>query len=76
MSTETPVKPWWQSLAVWGGILTVLSGLGLTGIQIDVETGDFHGNVYALCASVMNLLTGVAAVYGRVRAVTRIGRGT
>lgn len=67
-------KPWWRSVAVWGGVLSVLTACGLAGISFDPLTGDFSGNIYTLWGSITGFAGGLMAIVGRVRAVARIGR--
>lgn len=67
-------KRWWQSVAVWGGVLSLLTALGLAGITFDPVSGDFSGNIYTLCGSITAFAGGVMAIAGRLRAITRIGK--
>lgn len=67
-------KRWWKSVAVWGGILSIATALGLAGIQFDPVTGDFSGNIYTLWGSITAFAGGVMAILGRLRAVARIGK--
>ena len=72
--TETiEAKPWWKSLTVWSGLLTVLTSFGFAGLAFDPLTGDFNGNVYELGASLSAFLSGAGAIYGRIRARVRVG---
>ncbi len=73
--TETiEAKPWFKSLTVWSGLLTVLTSFGFAGLAFDPLTGDFNGNVYELAASLTSFLSGAGAIYGRVRAKVRVGK--
>lgn len=67
-------KRWWQSMAVWGGLLSLLTAIGLAGISFDPVTGDFSGNIHTLWGSITAFAGGVMAIVGRFRAVSRIGR--
>lgn len=67
-------KHWWQSVAVWGGVLSVATAVGLAGITFDPGTGDFSGNIYTLWGSVSAFAGGIMSIVGRLRAVTRIGK--
>ncbi|BCH22481.1 hypothetical protein [Mesorhizobium sp. L-8-3] len=67
-------KRWWQSVAVWGGVLSIATALGLAGITFDPASGDFSGNIYTLWGSITAFSGGVMAIVGRLRAVTRIGK--
>lgn len=71
MSTEQK-KPWWQSVTVLSGVMQLLSGLGMSGLNINFVTGDFDGNIYVLWASVTPLLTGTLTIYGRLKATQRL----
>lgn len=75
MPTTERTKPWWQSITILAGVFMLLNAVGLTGLQIDWETGDFSGNIYDVYASVAQLTAGAAAIFGRLRAATRIGKG-
>ncbi len=73
--TETiEVKPWWQSLTIWAGLVSVLNGLGFAGLALDPLTGDFNGNVYEIGVSLTSFLSGAGAIYGRIRARVRVGK--
>jgi hypothetical protein len=74
MSEHESAKPWWQSIAVWGGIFAILPLLGVAGLQFDPATGDFSGNIYQLWASITAAAGGAAAIFGRIRATARIGK--
>lgn len=70
---ETRTKPWWQSITILAGLLQIANGLGLAGVNIDFNTGDFDGNIYVLAASLGSMVTGAASIYGRRRATLKIG---
>lgn len=63
-------KAWYQSKAVWGGIIAVVSGiLGLFGKQIDKETQEFLSqSAVELSTAVMTIIGGIVAIYGRIKA--------
>lgn len=63
-------KPWWQSTAVWGGIIAGLAGLaGLFGYQIDqVLQTDATAWVAGLAAAV----GGFFAIWGRIKASKKV----
>jgi hypothetical protein len=61
-------KPWYQSITIWAGIVQLISGAGLTGLNLDVATGDFTGNIYELWASLSPMATGALTIWGRWRA--------
>ncbi|RUW22146.1 MULTISPECIES: hypothetical protein [unclassified Mesorhizobium] len=67
-------KPWWQSLAVWAGVFSLLNSAGLAGINIDFSTGDFNGNIHELGASLIGFVTSIGMIWGRIHAKTRIGK--
>ena len=68
----TDAKPWYLSLAIWSGIFSVFSGLGLAGFTLDPATGDFSGNVYEIGASASLIASGIGSIYGRARAKSRL----
>jgi hypothetical protein len=70
----TSSKRWYRSVAVWGGVLSIATALGLAGITFDPVTGDFSGNIYTLWGSITAFAGGAMAILGRLRAVTKIGR--
>lgn len=67
MNDNEASKPWWSSITLWSAVMQIATGFGLTGLQIDFTTGDFHGNIYELSGSVMPILTGMSTAYGRLR---------
>lgn len=74
MSEHESAKPWWQSVTVLAGIFMLLNAMGLAGLNIDWGTGEFSGNVYELWGSLYGMAGGAAAIFGRFRAKTRIGK--
>ncbi|MER8745890.1 hypothetical protein NKI89_24915 [Mesorhizobium sp. M0309] len=66
------VKPWWQSIAVWAGVFSLLNSAGLAGINIDFSTGDFTGNIHELGASLVGFAASAGMIWGRIRATTRL----
>jgi hypothetical protein len=54
-------KKWWQSKAVWGGIVTIVSAIG-----------DMVTKGQPTADNLMTLAGGILAVYGRVMATTAI----
>jgi len=62
-------KPWWQSRAVWGGIVAAAAGIAsLFGVDID------QAKATEIAVSLAPLIGGALAVYGRVRASKPIRR--
>lgn len=63
-------KKWWQSRAVWGGIIAVISGvIGVFGKQIPAETQEFLSEqAVNIATAIGTVFGGVLAVYGRIRA--------
>lgn len=61
-------KPWWQSKTVWGGLISVLPSLGIVGVNFDIDTGDFSGNLYDLWPQVVSIAGGGLAIFGRFKA--------
>jgi len=67
-------KHWLQSKTMWGGLLTAaLSATGI-GLNVDLETGQFSGNVYEMLPQVGTLLSAGLVIYGRAKAVLPITR--
>lgn len=60
------VKSILQSKTIWGAILSLVS-VGLTAAHIDL------GPVDGWAEAIVGLVGGVLAVYGRVKAVKKIG---
>lgn len=68
------MKNWYESKAMWGGILAIVFSSSGIALNIDFTTGDFSGNIYQLWAQIGGALAGVMAVYGRMTAKTPIGK--
>lgn len=59
-------KPWWYSRTIWGGIAAVIAGIGQeVGIPMSSEEVSALGESLF---SVMTVIGGILAIYGRVRA--------
>src|SRR5689334_11582987 len=73
MPDPTPMtdsKPWYLSAGVWGAFVTLLgSGLSLFKVQLDPALLE---DVRAWVLSLVTLLGGAVALYGRIRATRRI----
>lgn len=66
------IKPWWQSRAVWGGLVAVGAAVAaMFGTQIDPALQDELVRQILVAAGGLG---GVLAVIGRLRAQSRIGR--
>lgn len=65
-------KPWWHSKTVWGGLVAILPSLGIVGFNIDVDTGDFSGNIYTLWPQLVSVGGGALAIYGRATASLKL----
>ena len=64
-------KAWWQSRAVWGGLVAALAGIGgLFGLNLDEVTQGMAVDAAVQLATVVGALM---AVIGRVRATKKIG---
>lgn len=65
-------KFWWQSRAVWGGVIAIVAGIGpLVGVVLEPDTQDaLIEGLTGLFAAVGGLL----ALVGRLRASTTIQR--
>lgn len=70
LATAAPL-PWYQSRAVWGGIVSILAGgAGIAGLSLtDVEMAQAADVLTALASAI----GGALAVYGRIRARRKIG---
>lgn len=73
MTGEIQNKPWYASRGVWGGIITVLAGAAgaIWGFEISPATQE------AAVSGIIGVVTavgGLVAVYGRVKAETKIGK--
>lgn len=66
----TEQKAWWQSKAIWGGIVAmVAAGLRLAGIEIDPA---LEAETLDLVLTLLSAIGGLIAVYGRVVAKSTI----
>ncbi|MDX1117016.1 hypothetical protein GOL29_03070 [Sinorhizobium medicae] len=66
------MKPWYLSTGMWGGILAVLLSSSGLALNVDLETGEFSGNIYDLGTQLGTMLAGVIAMVGRYRATAPI----
>lgn len=65
-------KKWWESKAVWGGIVAVLAGgAGLFGVSLGAED---QAQVVDAVLAIASAVGGLLAVYGRVKADTKVGK--
>ncbi|MFH1604686.1 MAG: hypothetical protein ABIH03_12345 [Pseudomonadota bacterium] len=69
-------KKWWQSKAVIGGIIAALaSGLALIRVQFAPEAVDpLATDVIGAIETGVAFVGGIIAIYGRVKANTKIGK--
>lgn len=65
------IKLWYQSRTVWGAVVAIAASLAqMGGVQLDAVTqGDIAGNLVSLSGA----LGGLAAIYGRMKAVKKLG---
>jgi len=65
-------KYWWQSRAVWGGVIAILAGIGpLVGVVLEPDTQ----NALVECLTdLFAAVGGLLALVGRLRASTTIQR--
>jgi len=64
-------KAWWQSRAVWGGLVAALAGIGgLFGMNLDEVS---QGMVVDVAVQMATVAGALFAVIGRVRATKKIG---
>jgi hypothetical protein len=74
MSEVGASKPWYASRAVWGGIITVASGVAGAFFGIHATGGDVNqviDNITTLgeaASMIIGAIGGLIAVYGRVKA--------
>lgn len=63
-------KPWWQSKAVWGGLIALLAGIaGAFGYAV---SPDEQAKIAEAVVAVAGGVGGLVAVYGRVKARSQI----
>ena len=69
-------KPWYASRAVWGGIVAAACGLlSLFGHQLSPETQAFiTEKAVQIATAVATVVGGGLAIYGRIKAETKIGK--
>ncbi len=64
-------KAWWQSRAVWGGLVAAVAGIGgLFGLNLDEAS---QGMVVDVAVQMATVVGALIAVIGRVRATKKIG---
>lgn len=64
-------KPWWQSKAIWGAVVAILSGIGgLVGVVVAPED---QQTLVELLAAIGPIIGGFIAIHGRVKATNSIG---
>lgn len=64
-------KSWYLSKAIWGGIASILAGVGLLfGVEIDAE--DLTNTFMQLSMPLSSLAGGILSVIGRGKATTTI----
>ncbi len=64
------VKFWWQSRAVWGGLIAIMGGLGpLVGWVIDEQT---QATLTEVLTNIAVLVGGLLAVVGRTLATSQV----
>lgn len=66
------VKNWWQSKAIWGGIVTVLA-LALTAFGYGIGADD-QAALTDYLVSIGGAVGGLLAIYGRVKASKKVGK--
>lgn len=72
LTDPTTPKPWYQSRAVWGGVIAGAAPVaGLLGVQLAPET---LGDIADIAAAAGGIVGGGLAIWGRLRANTPIGR--
>jgi hypothetical protein len=70
--TDAPPKPWYASTGVWGAVVTLAgSVLSLMKVQLDPQLLD---DIRQWVLSLVTLVGGGVARWGRIRATRRIGK--
>jgi 4-amino-4-deoxy-L-arabinose transferase-like glycosyltransferase len=64
---------WWRSRTVWAGLVAVLASL-LAGLRVTISP-DTQAGLVDVLANLAAAVAGAVAVWGRIRAERRIGRG-
>lgn len=65
------VKPWYLSRTVWASLVTILAAAGsLLGLPLSEADGNA---LVDLLLQAITVLSGLVALFGRVRATSRIG---
>ncbi len=65
-------KYWWQSRAVWGGVIAIVAGIGpLVGVAVDADT---QNALIECLTGLFAAVGGLLALVGRLRASTTIQR--
>ena len=69
-------KSWYRSKGVWGGILAGIVGvLGLIGLAVPADFVEVVSDKIVVCIEAgIALVGGALAIYGRVKAVEKIGK--
>ena len=70
-------KPWWQSKAIIGAVVTVGAVIfGFFGVTIDEDTKSVMINeAEAIISAVVIIVGAVGSVWGRLKADKKIGKG-
>ena len=77
---NTTVKSWWKSKTVISGLLTAVIGVLVTVGVLTPEAasaenvGAISDNWVEVATSVGIIITGLTAVYGRVKATSKLGK--
>lgn len=67
----TETKPALSSVGLWGGVATVITGVAaLAGVMID--SAELANALTIIAVSAANIVTGLIATWGRLRATKRI----
>ncbi|MFB2551020.1 hypothetical protein [Ensifer soli] len=65
-------KVWYESRTIWGGLVAILASCAnLAGLEIGA---DEKGALVEMLATLAAAAGGLVAIYGRVRARSRVGR--
>lgn len=75
---EATTKPWWQSVGVWGSVVTIMASVaGLLGYSITPEDQlvivSGLNKAAMIVTETVAFVGGLAALWGRIRASKLIG---
>lgn len=60
-------KPWWNSVVVWGGLITIASSAASAFAEVEIDPAT-QSKIALYIVEITSALGGLIAIYGRVRA--------